>query len=85
MGAYSREQLLEYINAVSLSLYETVLFLDTHPDNQQALDYHEKMKMLRYQAAKEYTMRFGPLTTNDVNSRNYWTWVNDPWPWERGC
>lgn len=85
MGGINREQLLEYIDTISLSLYDTVLFLDTHPDNMQALEYFEKLKMLRLQATREYTMRFGPLMATDVNNRNYWTWVNDPWPWERGC
>ena len=85
MGSYNRSQLLHHLNSISLSLYDTVLFLDTHPDNQQALEYYEKLKMLRSQAAKEYNMRFGPLTSNDVTSRNYWSWVNDPWPWERSC
>ncbi|MDD5949077.1 MAG: spore coat protein CotJB [Lachnospiraceae bacterium] len=85
MGAISQSQLLEYINALSLAMVDTAEFLDTHPDDSEALAYYEHTKMLFYQARKEYTMRFGPLTKGDVNTKNGWTWVNDPWPWEGRC
>ncbi len=85
MGNVNREQLLEYVNALSVAVVETTLFLDTHPDDQEALKYYDRMKMLLYQAKKEYSMRFGPLNNTDVNVSNGWSWVNGPWPWERGC
>ena len=85
MGAYNRKQLLEYIDSISLSLVDTALFLDTHPDDSKALDYFERLISLRFQATKEYTMRFGPLMHTNVNNKNKWTWVNDPWPWEGRC
>lgn len=85
MGAINQKQLLEYIDALSLTMVDTKLFLDTHPDDSQALEYFCKVKMLYMQAKKEYAMRFGPLTATDVNCQNCWTWVNDPWPWEGRC
>lgn len=85
MGAINKSQLLEYINALSLAVVDTTEFLDTHPEDKEALAYFDRMRMLLYQAKKEYTARFGPLTISDVNVKNGWSWGEDPWPWERGC
>ena len=37
----------------------------------------------RENALEEYTRRFGPITPEQVNNGERWTWVDDPWPWER--
>ena len=29
--------------------------------------------------------RFGPLTASANTDAAYWSWINDPWPWEGGC
>ncbi|MBS5647226.1 MAG: spore coat protein CotJB, partial [Lachnospiraceae bacterium] len=38
----SRSQLLNYINEVSFAAYDALLFLDTHPDDADALAYFRK-------------------------------------------
>jgi spore coat protein JB len=75
-------KLLKFIYEVSFALDDCVLYLDTHPYDQAALDYYEKYKKLRKQAVKEYTQCYGPLTNEDVTVENYWTWIKGPWPWE---
>ena len=80
----SREQLLNRINQVSFAVNEMTLFLDTHPDCEEALAYFEEKSALRNEALEEYAKRFGPLTidtANDTCSRSF-EWVNQPWPWE---
>ena len=82
----NQKQLLNFINEVSFASYETLLFLDTHPDDQEALAYFHKYNHLRNEAMKEYAKRFGPLTisTADDCSSKCWEWMNQPWPWEGG-
>ena len=58
------------------------LFLNTHPTNQAALNYHKKYTALYQQAKAEYEAAFGPLTCEGVNVENGWTWIDKPWPWE---
>lgn len=77
-----RDELLKYIYTVSFAMDDTVLYLDTHPTDKIALEYYTKCKMIRDQAVKEYTTHFGPLTDDNVNVTNKWTWIENPWPWE---
>ena len=53
-GVFSavREQLLEYFDTISLSLYDTILFLDTHPTNQKAMELFEDYKTKREEMLK---------------------------------
>ncbi|MDF2596581.1 MAG: hypothetical protein K0S30_2495 [Clostridia bacterium] len=79
-----REELLMYITTTSFAVDDVNLYLDTHPTDQAALEYYQKCNELRKQAVKQYTDYFGPLTANNVNVTNVWTWIDEPWPWEMG-
>lgn len=81
----SQESLLNFINEVSFTLDDCVLYLDTHPYDQDALEHYEKYQKLRRQAMKEYSQCYGPLLDDEVTVKNYWTWVKTPWPWEGAC
>ena len=73
------------ISAVDFSLYELTLYLDTHPDDQNALRMREVYQNKRRELIAEYESLFGPyvVTTDDVRG-NCWTWVDNPWPWDDG-
>lgn len=77
-----RRKLYMFITEVSFAINDVVLYLDTHPEDMDALEYYETYKKLRKQALAEYTRLYGPLLNYDVDSCNYWAWVKDPWPWE---
>lgn len=77
-----RQSLLRKVQEAEFSLIDTVLFLDTHPKDAQALEYYDKCRRILEKARAEFTERFGPLTNSEVNSYNRFLWVDDPWPWE---
>ena len=77
-------QLRLLIDQVSFAMDDVVLYLDTHPCDQQALDYYQYVRGLRKEAMEAYAAQCGPLTKDQINEGNYWNWVNDPWPWEGG-
>lgn len=81
----NKQSLLQFINEVSFALDDLVLFLDTHPDDKEALSCYHKYKKQRKQAVTEYEQCYGPLQNSGVNSENCWTWVESPWPWEGVC
>ena len=83
MDCYSQHELLYNIQIIDFSLVEVNLFLDTHPTDMAALQYYHKLKALREKAVADYTARFGPLTIYTVESANCWSWIDNPWPWER--
>jgi spore coat protein JB len=59
------------------------MFLDTHPNDTEALAkremYRKKLEML----IKEYENEYGPLTLSADFGNDGFDWVNDPWPWEK--
>ncbi len=78
-----QNELLELLGSINFALFDTVLFLDTHPTDQNALAFYNQYLKLSKQAANEYVRYFGPLTSDDVQESNEWTWVNSPWPWQK--
>lgn len=82
----SRTGLLAYIDQLSFAAYEAALYLDTHPDCQNGLQYFRDHNEKRNLALKEYARLYGPLTQMQAGEscEAYWQWANQPWPWEGG-
>ena len=77
-----KDNLLKKIKMYDFVVDETALFLDTHPNCREALDHFHKYRKLLKDATDEYETKFGPITIHGVLSEDYWTWVDEPWPWE---
>lgn len=61
-----REDLFNYINEVSFAVDDVKLFLDTHPCDEDAMDYFRKYSRMR----NEQTERIcGELRTSDCRYR----------------
>ena len=79
-----RDELYEKIGMLDFALVDLGLYLDTHPEDQEALEYFthfaKNLEMLR----KEYTMKYGPLRMKDManGSWDQWKWSTDPMPWD---
>jgi len=80
----TREALMQKIYTYGFAMYEACLFLDTHPCDIEARAYYSSMRDAYKEAADQYKMEFGPLHISDVDASTYWTWLDDPWPWEGG-
>jgi len=78
-----QKMLLSKIKKYDFTLKELNLYLDTHPNCRRGLAMFQKYRKLRENAVDEYTRKFGPLTPDQVNNSERWTWTDDPWPWER--
>ena len=78
--------LLQNINKVSFAVDDILLYLDTHPRDQEALDYFYEHNKKRNQLLKEYAKYYGPLTvdTSVPSCSDRWNWINEPWPWQEG-
>lgn len=79
----NRKAIVERIKAYDFAMIEMNLYLDTHPQDKQALClfqmYNEKRQLL----VNEYEKHFGEFitTVNDVQGDRF-TWICDPWPWD---
>ena len=78
----NREEMLRKVQEASFVLYDVGLFLDTHPDNQAALEFFGQYQKIYTEAAADYEAQYGPLVANDTDTTKGWTWVQAPWPWE---
>lgn len=78
-----RARLMRKIKEYDFALKELNLYLDTHPNCRRALALFKKYKELRRKSVDEYTAKFGPITPDQSNNDQRWTWIDDPWPWER--
>ena len=78
-----RNRLLNKIMAEDFAVYEAVLYLDTHPGDADALSYYTEHRDNVVQLREEYSRKFGPLTIYDVEGNGSWSWINEPFPWER--
>ena len=75
--------LAEQVRALTFVKKELELYLDTHPDCHIALDYYYRTMQELKRLTEDYENRVGPLTSAGVLDPNRWTWVNQPWPWQR--
>ena len=76
-----KDKLLRRVQVADFAVRDSALYLDMYPNNKKALDYFKKYMMLKEEAVKEYTSKFGPLTYSDITSDNRWTWNDAPPPW----
>lgn len=82
-----RSTLLKELNEVSFALNDLTLFLDTHPDCQEALSTFHALAPKREQLLKQYASDFEPLTIDGIASlakEESFSWLNGPAPWEGG-
>lgn len=80
----TRQQLMDTINHSSFAVDDMLLYLDTHPEDQEALSYYQQQLCDRIEAMNEYARLYGPLTKDLTGGscRDSWKWMMQPWPWE---
>ena len=78
----NRQQLMSKIQQTGFALYDTSLFLDSHPECKAALEFFAENQRMYDQYMVEYEKNFGPLRAFDTDTGKGWTWIQGPWPWE---
>ena len=85
----AREKLMNRINEVSFAVNDILLYLDTHPSCEKALNFYEGCCKERVKLMEEYAQCYGPLTVDNAleSGGDTWKWVQQPFPWEQegGC
>lgn len=83
----SRNKLLKEISMVDFAIVDLNLYLDTHPDDTDAVAYIKQYITILCRLKQEYASLYGPLTIYDAtsNDSSEWKWARMPLPWEGGC
>ncbi|WP_181995768.1 spore coat protein CotJB [Clostridium sp. AM58-1XD] len=84
-----RNELLQKIDETSFVLDDLILYLDTHPEDKEALKLYNEKNKIRMELKKEFAEKFYPLARDCMTvcekADNSFCWQEGPSPWEGAC
>ena len=69
------------LQTLAFVIQELALYLDTHRDDQVALEMYRTYQKMYHQCMMEYSAECGPMNHGTPTEGEY-RWLDDPWPWE---
>ncbi|RNB89162.1 spore coat protein CotJB [Brevibacillus nitrificans] len=76
-------EMLTQLQAVDFVLCELNLYLDTHPNDANAIEQYNELVQQRWHMANEFETLYGPLMNLGHSYSGYpWQWNDTPWPWQ---
>ena len=72
------------LQTMAFVIQELALYLDTHRDDQEALEMYHAYQQMYHDAMKTYQHKYRPLNHQTPSDGGY-AWLDDPWPWEYSC
>lgn len=70
------------LQVLAFAIQELALYLDTHRDDQEALELYQSYQEIYQKCMKEYTEKCRPLNHRTPTTGQCYQWLDDPWPWE---
>ncbi|MGI5893699.1 MAG: spore coat protein CotJB [Candidatus Merdivicinus sp.] len=77
----NKKKLLREIQQCNFALVEANLYLDTHPEDQEAIQYFKKAQKRLSGHLAEFEEKYGKISAN-TDGKLRWAWVDEPWPWQ---
>lgn len=81
----SKEQMMHWIMALGFCGDDMRLYIDTHPEDENALEYYKQCMELVNSARNAYCQVYGALSIQDELNGNAWDWSKGKLPWEGGA
>ncbi len=79
-----RDELMRRIQEVSFYAVDLNLYIDNFPENEQAVRDYQAISRALNNLHDIYEKYYGPLKNfGDSVLHGEWSYINDPWPWER--
>ena len=78
----NRREMAMKIREFSFASGDLGLYLDTHPEDERAIQLHKQYSTELIRLKDEYQKMYGPLTMHYPSDE--WRWIDEPMPWERG-
>ena len=72
---------LTELQTLAFVIQELALYLDTHWDDEEALELYRTYHEMHHKCMMEYNKTCGPLNHHTPAEGPY-NWLDDPWPWE---
>ncbi len=70
------------LQALNFAIQELQLYLDTHRDDEEALEAYRAYQQMYRQCRDRYQEKYGPLNQMSACDCPEFRWLDDPWPWE---
>jgi spore coat protein JB len=77
-----RDEILRDLMALDFIAVDLQLFLDTHPEDEDALREYNRTLERAEPLREEYQRLCGPLYSFRSPNIGSWKWYKDPWPWQ---
>ncbi len=75
--------MLNELMQLDFRLKDLQLFLDTHPNEQRAVEEYNMAANKANLMRRNYETLYGNLTIEDKDNNTVpWSWIGGPWPWE---
>ncbi len=80
----SRQELMSEIQQLDFAATELNLFLDTHPNDEDALSMFVKVASALKSLKHDYATKYGPIYVTDSSDNAPFDWVApaNSWPWQ---
>ena len=73
---------LSELQALHFAIQELALYLDTHRDDQEALEQYRAYQKMYEHCLMEHKAKRGPMNHLRMTEGKTYEWLDDPWPWE---
>ncbi len=73
---------LKTVQELDFFVQDLIEYLDTHPDDSEALNQYKTAVQKANASRKEYEATYGPLFIYDFEEAKDWSWGKTPWPWD---
>lgn len=78
-----RDELLSTLTALDFMAVDLHLYLDTHPDDKEAIEKYNEIIREADSVRYEYEKEYGPLCSyRSASNNDRFDWINSPWPWQ---
>ncbi|MBQ7036879.1 MAG: spore coat protein CotJB [Clostridia bacterium] len=78
----TRNEMMRALQEADFAVYDLLLYLDTHPDDEKALAMYQDLVRRAQDAKRAYEQAYGPVTADAARGTREWTWIKSPWPWD---
>lgn len=73
---------LSEVQVLAFAVQELALYLDTHPEDTEALELYRQYQQLYQKVSQAYEREKRPLSHAAPGQGDTYAWLDDPWPWE---
>lgn len=79
-----RDTLLLNIQILAFALNDLKIYLDLYPTDKECINLYNKYNEELQRYKNTFENKYGPITADGVKYQNEFTWIKNPWPWDKG-